>query len=312
MSLTLCSEALSGCTGCEMALLNTGGGSLGLLDKFEIVHMPLLMDHKYFGCRDATSEIHIPKACVGLITGGLRNEGQLRIAEKMRLQCRVIVALGTCAAYGGIPALMNLFEDADLFRRYYRSAEGTDAAPNPSRVVQPFLERTFALDEKIAVDVTLPGCPPHPDRISALMESIIDGRSLEWPLQSVCDSCPTKREGKGGVQRIRRFVRNARHQVQGPLSEMRCLLEQGFLCMGPVTVAGCAGMDGGPPSCIEARVPCRGCHGPVRKGGNQLMDILNALASNGIDTKDLPDRLLSLRFSGAHDRLNRRRLPKPD
>ena len=107
-------------------------------------------------------------------------------------------------------------------------------------------------------------------------------------------------------------MRNARHQVQGPLSEMRCLLEQGFLCMGPVTVAGCAGMDGGPPRCIEARVPCRGCHGPVRKGGNQLMDILNALASNGIDTKDLPDRLLSLRFSGAHDRLNRRRLPKPD
>ena len=56
-------------------------------------------------------------------------------------------------------------------------------------------------------------------------------------------------------------------------------------------------MNGGPPRCIEARVPCRGCHGPVRKGGNQLMDILNALASNGIDTKNLPDRLLSLRFS---------------
>ena len=82
--------------------------------------------------------------------------------------------------------------------------------------------------------------------------------------------------------------------------------------MGPMTLAGCAGMSGGPPRCIEARVPCRGCYGPVRKGGNQLLDVLNALASNGIDTKDLPDRLSSLRFSGAHGRLNRRCAPRHD
>jgi F420-non-reducing hydrogenase small subunit len=108
------------------------------------------------------------------------------------------------------------------------------------------------------------------------------------------------------VQRIRRFVKNARYQPDKPISEMRCLLDQGFLCMGPVTLAGCAGMNAGSPRCIKARVPCRGCHGPVRKGGNQIMDMLNALVSNGIDTKNLPDRLSLLRFSGAHGRLNRR------
>jgi F420-non-reducing hydrogenase small subunit len=310
MSLALCSEALSGCTGCETALLNTEGGSLALLDKFEILHMPILMDHKYFGHQGASTEIDIPKADVGLISGGIRDEGQLRIAEKMRRQCRVIVAFGTCAAYGGIPALMNLFENKDLFQRYYRDAEGTDAAPDPVQEVPSLLDRTFALDEKIAVDITLPGCPPHPDRISAALESIIEGKSFDWPLRSVCESCPAKREGKGRVQKIQRFVRKARYQVHRPLSEMRCLLEQGFLCMGPVTVAGCAGMSGGPPRCIDTRVPCRGCHGPVRKGANQLLDILNALASNGIDTKDLPDRLLALRFCGAHGRLGRHRLLK--
>jgi F420-non-reducing hydrogenase small subunit len=311
MSLALCSEALSGCAGCQAALLNTGGGSLGLLEKFEIVHMPILMDHKYFGPGEATNEIHIPRADVGLISGAIRNVAQLQIAEEMRRRCGVIVAFGTCAAYGGIPALINLYEDQDLFHRYYRSAEGTDAAPTPSQVIPPFLDRTFALDEKIAVDFTVPGCPPHPDRITSALESIVEGKSPGWPLQSVCDSCPTKREGKGGVQRIKRFVRPARFQPRKPLSEMRCLLEQGYLCMGPVTVAGCAGANGGPPRCIEARVPCRGCHGPVRKGSNQLMDILNALASNGIDTKSLPDRLSALRFSGAHNRLNRRCLRTP-
>ncbi len=254
----------------------------------------------------ADKQIRIPEAGLGLISGGIRNEQQLRIAEEMRDRCDIIAAFGTCAAHGGIPALMNLFEDEDLFNRYYRSAEGTDSAPNPSREIPVFLERTFALDEKIAVDFSLPGCPPHPDKITAFLGSILDGKSPESPLMSVCDSCPTKREGKGAVRGIQRFLRNACYEPDKPLSEMRCLLEQGYLCMGPVTLAGCAGMKGGPPRCIHARVPCRGCHGPVRNGGNQLMDIFNALASNGIDTKDLPDRLSSLRFSGAHGRLNRR------
>ena len=243
MSLTLCSEALSGCSGCEMSLLNAGGPSLSLLAGFDILHMPILMDHKYFGVGGPTQQIDIPKAGVGLISGGLRNEQQLRIAEKMRRQCDIILAFGTCAAYGGIPAMMNLFEDEDLFRRYYRTAEGTDAAPDPLQVIPPFLERTFALDEKIGVDFVVPGCPPHPDSIASALESILEGKSPQLPLVSVCDSCPAKREGKGSVQRIRRFVKNARYQPDKPISEMRCLLDQGFLCMGPVTLAGCAGMN---------------------------------------------------------------------
>ncbi len=79
------------------------------------------------------------------------------------------------------------------------------------------------------------------------------------------------------------------------------------MCMGPVTAAGCA--KRGAPSCISARVPCRGCFGPVRKDGNQLLDMMNALASNGIDYKTVIDRRSLLRFSGAHGRL--RPIKKP-
>ncbi|MBW2682854.1 MAG: methyl viologen-reducing hydrogenase, partial [Deltaproteobacteria bacterium] len=57
------------------------------------------------------------------------------------------------------------------------------------------------------------------------------------------------------------------------------------------------------PGCISARVPCRGCFGPVRKGGNQLLDMMNGLASNGIDYKSVVDRRSILRFTGAHGRL---------
>lgn len=305
MPVTLAAEGLSGCTGCEIALLNTGEGFLRLLDRLEIVHMPLLMDNKYFGPDNEGREIEVPRADIGFISGGIRNREQLRLAQTMRERCRVVVAFGTCASYGGIPALINLFDNDDLFRRYYRTAEATDSASSPCEVVPPLLDRTYALDEKIAVDAWIPGCPPHPDGIAEALESLIEGRLPEMPAQSVCDACPAKREGKGTVQRIKRFVKNARFQPEKPLSDMRCLLEQGLLCIGPVTQAGCSGKGGGAPRCIQARVPCRGCYGPVRRDGNQLLGMLNALASNGIDIKNLPDRLSMLRFSGAHRRLPR-------
>jgi F420-non-reducing hydrogenase small subunit len=303
MPVTMAFDTLSGCSGCDVALLNAGEDFLRLLRDLEIVHMPVLMDNKYFGSNGESSEIQIPEADIGVISGAVRNEEQLRIAVQMREKCRIVLALGTCAVYGGIPALMNLFEDSDLFRRYYRTAEATDAAPNPTEMLPPFLERTYALDEKIKIDAWLPGCPPHSHNIIDAFEVLMRGEIPELPNQSVCESCPAKREGKGSVQRIRRFIRNVRYQPDKPLGEMRCLLEQGFLCMGPVTLAGCAGNHDGVPRCIEARVPCRGCYGPVKRGGNQLLDMLNALASNGIDVRNLPDRLSVLRFSGAHGRL---------
>ncbi len=108
-------------------------------------------------------------------------------------------------------------------------------------------------------------------------------------------------KAKGAVDKVKRFITNVDFMPGAPIDEMRCLLEQGYLCLGPVTAAGCA--KRGAPSCISARVPCRGCFGPVRKDGNQLLDMMNALASNGIDYKSVVDRRSILRFSGAHGKL---------
>ncbi len=111
------------------------------------------------------------------------------------------------------------------------------------------------------------------------------------------------RQGKGDLKTLSRFL-HAPHQnsPDEPLDKMRCILEQGMLCMGPVTKAGCGG-DGLTPRCIAAKVPCRGCYGPVLKDGNQRLDMLNALASNGIDIASLPETTSMLRFSGAHHML---------
>jgi F420-non-reducing hydrogenase small subunit len=271
------------------------------------------MDHKYFGQTGEgdTHHLDIPPAVVGLISGGIRNQEHLEVAEAMRRSCQVVIALGTCATHGGIPSLINAFENDDLCERYYRGSETTDPHATPSDPVLPaLLDRTYALDEKIKVDIYLPGCPPHPDQIAEVLTALLEGRAPELPTKSVCDTCPTIREGKGKLKRMQRFTHNAHYDPLKPISDMHCLLEQGFQCMGPVTRGGCAGINGEAPQCIRARVPCQGCYGPVKKDGNQLLDYLNALASNRIDINSLADRTTLLEFSGGHGLLQRREAGK--
>jgi F420-non-reducing hydrogenase small subunit len=303
------SEWLNSCSGCEIAILNLGEALLTVLPHLDFVHFPVLMDHKYYGQTGAGDVHHleIPAAVVGLVSGGIRNQEHLEVAEAMRKSCQVIIALGTCATHGGIPSLINQFGNSGLLDRCYHTETTDPGAEAPGDTVPALLDRCYALDEKVKVDIHLPGCPPHPDQIAEVITALLEGRAPELPTKSVCDSCPTIRNGKGKLTKMRRFTENAHYEPGRPLGEMNCLLEQGLLCMGPVTRAGCAGNDGEGPLCLLARVPCRGCFGPVQREGNQLLDMYNALASNGIDFTGIADPSSMLRFSGAHGLLRLRK-----
>ena len=303
MPVKVASEWLNSCSGCEIAILNLGETLLDLLPQLDFVHIPVLMDHKHYGQLGDKTEIDIPKATVGLVSGGIRNEEHLEVAHEMRKKCDILIALGTCATHGGIPAMINSYTNDELFDQYYHTESTDSNEVVPSQGLPKLLDRCYALDEQIKVDIYLPGCPPHPDQIAAAILALLSGETPDLPFKSVCDTCPTKREGKGKVKTIKRFITTPEFDPDQPLDQMQCLLEQGYLCAGPVTRAGCSGNEGEGPRCISARVPCRGCYGPVRQEGNQLLDMLNALASNGIDIKSLAERDSLLRFSGAHNRL---------
>jgi F420-non-reducing hydrogenase small subunit len=66
------------------------------------------MDHKYFGQTGENEKLEIPDADVGIISGGIRNEKEKHVAEGMRKKCKTLIALGSCACYGGIPAMANM------------------------------------------------------------------------------------------------------------------------------------------------------------------------------------------------------------
>jgi F420-non-reducing hydrogenase small subunit len=212
----------------------------------------------------------------------------------MRSRCRTLVALGTCATHGGIPAMRNQWPIGATMDRVLGSSAngGLEAA-----TMTASLDRVYAIDERVQVDVLVPGCPPRPETIVSVIEALVTGKPVSLPDKSVCETCPTIRSGKGRRVPLR-FLANADYDPAEPVDQMRCLFEQGLLCMGPVTAGGCGGKE--TPLCLRARVPCRGCYGPVRTEGNPLMDMLNALASNGMDHRAVVDRKSLLRFSGAH------------
>ncbi len=309
-------EWLNICGGCEISILDIGEPLLDLLPSLEFVHMPVLMDSKYHG---QTGEgdpnvIKIPEADVGIVSGGVRNEKEKHVAEEMRKKCKTLIALGACANYGGIPAMANMDTLDDLFEKVFRNSVSTEPADTPSQGLPPLLDRVYALDEVVDVDLHIPGCPTNPILIAQALTALLEGKPFELPERSVCDQCPTKREEKASGGSISRPLASLDVKWDEAWENTRCFMEQGQLCLGPVTKAGCATTMAGSeeeeiPRCIKGAMTCRGCFGPIREGANPMVDMMGAITSIGLNAKDVEDRRALLnRYIGGHNRL--RPLPK--
>ena len=308
MAVKVAEEWLNICGGCEVSILDIGEPLLDILPKLEFVHMPVLMDHKYFGQTGEGTQLTIPEADIGIVSGGVRNEKEKLVLEEMRKKTNTLISLGSCASFGGIPAMANMFPLEDLYNKVYRDSVTTDSADTPAENLPPLLDRVYALDEVVTVDVYIPGCPPNPTMIADALTALLEGKPFELPERSVCDDCPLRREKKAGGGEVKRPLDTPQFAQDQPWDNTRCLMEQGYLCLGPVTRSGCASVyeEGGPkvPRCIQGYMPCRGCFGPIRKGANPLVDMMGALSSIGLDAKQVLDRRALLnRYIGAQKRL---------
>jgi len=308
MGVRVAEEWLNICGGCEVSILDIGEPLLDILPKLEFVHMPVLMDHKYFGQTGEGTELTIPEADIGIVSGGVRNEKEKHVLEEMRKKTNTLISLGSCASFGGIPALANMYSLDDMYEKVYRDSVTTDPADTPATNLPPLLDRVYAVDEVVTVDVYIPGCPPNPTMIADALTALLEGKPFELAERSVCDDCPVKREKKAGGGEVKRPLEDAQFDQGGPWENTRCLMEQGILCLGPVTRSGCASVyeEGGPkvPRCIQGYMPCRGCFGPIRKGANPLVDMMGALSSIGLDAKQVLDRRALLnRYIGGQNRL---------
>jgi F420-non-reducing hydrogenase small subunit len=281
VAVKVAEEWLNICGGCEVTILDIGEPLLDLLPELNFVHMPVLMDHKYLGQTGEKDEMEIPEADVGIISGGVRTEKEKHVAEEMRKKCKTLIALGSCACYGGIPAMANMFPLEAIYEKVYKV---------------------------VPVDVYIPGCPTNPDLVVQAITGLLEGKEFKLEERSVCDECPVKREKKAAGGQIKRTLESMEFKQGEPWENTRCYMEQGYLCLGPVTLAGCGNKEGGDgvtvPRCIKGYMPCRGCFGPIRKGANPLVDMMTAISSIGLDAKQVPDRRALLnRYIGGQNRL---------
>ncbi len=257
-----------GCGGCDVSFLELGPKLLDVLSQVEVVFWPALVDTK----RQDLEALPGKAIDLALINGTLRTQENVEMVEVLRSKSRYVVAFGACAHLGGVPGLANLKSREELLVEVFGGGFRPTPPPGgPSEHALPeLLPQTLPLAGAIPVDYVVPGCPPPPALIADLFERALAGDlppagHVFGKDKAVCEECPRKKEDR----KLDKIVRP--HELQ-PDGE-RCLLDQGMICMGPVTRGGCEA------ACPKAAMPCTGCLGPTPKAGDPVLAMISALAS---------------------------------
>ena len=161
---------MAGCAGCHMSLLD--------IDE-RIVNVVELADLRATPITDL-KEPDESGVDVGILEGGVNNTSNEEVAHRMRSRCKLLVAFGDCAVFGGVPAMRNFFPLEEALRRAYIETESTDAEgliPSDPELCRPTKVR--ALHEVVPVDIFVPGCPPDPDVIYYVLTELAQGRIPE-------------------------------------------------------------------------------------------------------------------------------------
>jgi coenzyme F420-reducing hydrogenase gamma subunit len=200
---------LSGCWGDQLVLLNCEDELPRLLGAAHLVDF-------LAASRENDTEGPLD---VALVEGSVASASDRERLLAIRARARTLVALGTCACFGGIAAARDALPRAEQCREVYGPlADGYDQAPH-----RP-------LHALVKVDASLPGCPIEKHELLGALAALLQG-TLPVPVDhAVCLDC-----------RIR---------------ENTCLLlSAGLPCVGAVTLGGCRARC---PSLGAPCIGCRG------------------------------------------------------
>ena len=164
------SDWLAGCAGCHMSLLDIDERIATVISLVDLRATPIT-DLKH------PDESGVD---VGILEGGVNNTANEEVALRMRSRCKILVALGDCAVFGGVPAMRNFFTIEESLKRAYIETESTDDSgkiPSDPELCVPTKVR--ALQDVVPVDVFLPGCPPSADAIFLALSELAQGRIPE-------------------------------------------------------------------------------------------------------------------------------------
>ncbi len=182
----------SSCDGCQLSLLNM---------EDELLDLAGAIDIAFF--LEATRLEKPGPYDIGIVEGSITTPHEIERIEDIRRQCKILIALGTCATTGGIQALRN-FASADEY------ANIVYAHPD----FLHYLNTSKPMSEYVQVDYELAGCPVNKSQVIEVIVALLSGRKPNLPSYPVCMEC--KRRGTVCV-----------------------LVDKGIPCLGPGTIAGC-------------------------------------------------------------------------
>ncbi|GAP06820.1 coenzyme F420-reducing hydrogenase, gamma subunit [Anaerolinea thermolimosa] len=161
---------MCGCAGCHMSLLDIDERILKIAELADIRATPI-------------TDLKEPDESgvdVGILEGGINNTANEEVAHRMRKRCKILVALGDCAVFGGVPAMRNFFTLEETLKRAYIETESTDSEGKiPDNPELARMTRVRAVHEVVPVDIFVPGCPPDPDVIYYVLSELAQGRKPE-------------------------------------------------------------------------------------------------------------------------------------
>jgi len=200
---------LTGCAGDQLVVLNC---------EDELLELVELIDIRDF----LTASSDNDERCaldIAFVEGSVMSKRDEEHLRQIRARSETLVALGTCAVWGGIPAMDRAFDRHELVGSIY-GAGGHQFDTLPAR----------ALHEVVSINVKIPGCPIEKHEFLGAVASLLHGDVPVLAEYPVCMECR--------------------------LRENRCLLtHDGRCCLGPVTLAGCAARC---PSLGVTCIGCRG------------------------------------------------------
>lgn len=183
------------CDGCQLSLLDCEDELLAVAGAVDIVNFPEATRHFEPGPYD-----------LSLVEGSITTAHDAERIRQVREQSTLLFTLGACATSGGIQALRNWADVAELTRIVYASPQHIST-----------LATSTAISDHVKVDYELRGCPVDKGQLLELLIATLHGRPPRIPAHSVCIDCK--------------------------LAGNTCVtVARGIPCLGPVTHAGCGAL----------------------------------------------------------------------
>ncbi|MGE5236379.1 MAG: NADH:ubiquinone oxidoreductase [Acidobacteriota bacterium] len=200
---------LTGCAGDQLQILNCEDELIRLAQRLDIMDWVMVRSDNDPACR----------LDLAFVEGVVATERDLESLKEIRARAKTLVALGTCAVWGGLPAMKNDIPRETLEREVYSGKMN-------------FLDTVEALPPThfVPFQLQLPGCPIERHEFLAAVNALLAGTEPELPSFPVCWECKAR-------ENLCRVVHG--HEV----------------CCGAMTRAGCGARC---PSHGVACAGCRG------------------------------------------------------